>query len=45
MPHYGRIAAVLTCAMTPSVALALNNKAGDCYGLRTEHDKLAGDLY
>jgi len=23
----------------------LNNKAGDCYGLRTEHYKLAGNLY
>jgi len=22
-----------------------NNKAGDCYGLRIEHFKLAGDLY
>ena len=23
----------------------LNNKAGDCYGLRTEHHKLACDMY
>ena len=27
------------------IAAMTNNKAGDCYGLRAEHFKLAGDLY
>ena len=28
-----------------AIASMPNNKAADCYGLRSEHFKIAGDLY
>jgi len=36
---------VLSRDTSATLDAMLNNKAGDCYGLRSEHYKLAGDLY
>jgi len=36
----------VTCVEVNEIISAMaNNKAGDCYGLRTENYKLAGSLY